>query len=680
MTTTDTAAAAAAAIEAAYSLFGFIFEAKDLIEFRTIGGEGVVCDWVTQERASRVLTRLSATVSKGMQVYYGANPRSNRGGKAGDVALARCLVADFDGGTTVEQAAMRWREASIPEPTVIVRTGGGVHAYWRLSEPMTDLGLWSGYQKALALRLGSDSSICDAPRLLRVPGFRNWKYPEEPLCVVHEAEPDHIWSLEEFPAPLEASRPLEGSRVGVEPGSLSDLSRRFLEDGFLMRKGRRTTVFTVACDMKARAWPIADAMSRIMSRAGMLGLSADELADLPRQVENAYLAERQPCEGAAEAAEAAGVGLEGPPSRRIVPVPICSLVAQHPQMRRPILKGLLRAGETLNLISNPKMGKSFLVNQLALNVSQGKPWMGFELEKAGRVLIVDNELHPETSADRIPKMAAALGYAMEDLAGQLEVVNLRGELLDFHELDRELFAHRSAGEFDLVILDAFYRFLPAKMDENDNGSMARIYNLIDRWARMLDCAFVLVHHASKGQQGEKAVTDVGSGAGSMSRAADTHLILRQHKEADHVVLDARVRSWAPIEPRVLRWSYPTFTLAPYANAEDLAKPGRREADEDGWTAQRFVEECFTVETPGSDDWEERQTLPWAAVLSCAVERHGLSKGRAETLRALAQGKGLIRQDGKGRGIVWTRVPEKSDAGKVNNTNGADAVPDSGSNK
>jgi hypothetical protein len=46
MTTTDTAAAA---IEAAYQLLGFIFDADDLIEFRTLG-KVVGSTWAKQQQ------------------------------------------------------------------------------------------------------------------------------------------------------------------------------------------------------------------------------------------------------------------------------------------------------------------------------------------------------------------------------------------------------------------------------------------------------------------------------------------------------------------------------------------------------------------------------------------------------------------------------------------------------
>ncbi len=74
----------------------------------------------------------------------------------------------------------------------------------------------------------------------------------------------------------------------------------------------------------------------------------------------------------------------------------------------------------------------------------------------------------------------------------------------------------------------------------------------------LNCSFVLVHHASKGNQSVKSVTDVGAGAGSQSRATDTHLVLRHHQEPGCVVVDAAVRSWPPIEPQCLRWSFPVW--------------------------------------------------------------------------------------------------------------------------
>ena len=71
---------------------------------------------------------------------------------------------------------------------------------------------------------------------------------------------------------------------------------------------------------------------------------------------------------------------------------------------------------------------------------------------------------------------------------------------------------------------------------------------------------MLIHHTSKGNQSIKNVTDVGSGAGAQSRAADAHLILRRHKDEDIVVLESVVRSFQPNPPVCLRWNYPLWDV------------------------------------------------------------------------------------------------------------------------
>jgi hypothetical protein len=40
--------------------------------------------------------------------------------------------------------------------------------------------------------------------------------------------------------------------------------------------------------------------------------------------------------------------------------------------------------------------------------------------------------------------------------------------------------------------------MPRDTDENDNGTMAQVYNVLDAYAAKLQCAFVLIHHSTKG--------------------------------------------------------------------------------------------------------------------------------------------------------------------------------------
>ena len=184
------------------------------------------------------------------------------------------------------------------------------------------------------------------------------------------------------------------------------------------------------------------------------------------------------------------------------------------------------------------------------------------------MLIIDNELHPETSANRIPKVVEARGINIRKVQNDIYVDNQRGRLGNIEDLANQIEALKPYG-FKLIIIDAFYRAMPKGTDENDNGMVAGIYNLIDKYAAALDCAFVLIHHTSKGNQSLKAVTDVGAGAGSQSRASDTHVILRRHKERGVVVMESVVRSFPSVDAVCLRWDWPLWMRDDSLNPDDL---------------------------------------------------------------------------------------------------------------
>jgi hypothetical protein len=175
------------------------------------------------------------------------------------------------------------------------------------------------------------------------------------------------------------------------------------------------------------------------------------------------------------------------------------LLDRHTELRPPVIHGLLRRGETMNVIPTSKTGKSWLVVDLVLAVASGGKWLGaFEVD-GGEVLILDNELHGETLADRVSKVAAARGIPLSPLRERVTVKVLRGRLTDIHAL-RDYFRRKDPGRFKLVVLDSFYRLLPAGVSENDNAQMATVYNAIDAYADHLQACFVAIHHSSKGNQ------------------------------------------------------------------------------------------------------------------------------------------------------------------------------------
>lgn len=171
-----------------------------------------------------------------------------------------------------------------------------------------------------------------------------------------------------------------------------------------------------------------------------------------------------------------------------------------------------------------------------------------------------------------------MGLGTADYAGQLDVLPLRGKGVTLPRLAPHL-ENIETGRYRAIILDAWYRLIPAGMNENSNADVMQLYNTLDGYAADTAAAWLVVHHSSKGAQGEKSVTDVGAGAGAQSRAADSHLILREHEEGDGaVVLEAAVRSFKPVAPIGLRWEFPLWRRAYDLNTD--AVKGRKSPSEE----------------------------------------------------------------------------------------------------
>ncbi|HMQ17163.1 MAG TPA: AAA family ATPase, partial [Phycisphaerae bacterium] len=326
----------------------------------------------------------------------------------------------------------------------------------------------------------------------------------------------------------------------------------------------------------------------------------------------------------------------GPPIQP-TPLSVRELLTAHRTLRPAVIQGLLRRGETMNVIAPSKTGKSWLVLALAMAVATGRKWLDTFDTVAGDVLIIDNELHAETLAHRIPQVAECMRIGMNEIAETVYVQSLRGQLRDIFSM-RQYFESIEPGRYALVVLDAFYRFMPRDMDENDNGTMANIYNHVDALADRLRCSFVLIHHATKGNQSGKAVTDVGAGAGSQSRATDTHLVLRPHEEPGAVVLEAAVRSWPPVEPMALRWLFPLWKAAPDLDPTALRseKPKRKSDTPKAWTPESFVA-AFVTDEPQARD----------AILALAAEA-GMAEWKAAKFLRQAEAQELIFRWNTGR--------------------------------
>lgn len=308
----------------------------------------------------------------------------------------------------------------------------------------------------------------------------------------------------------------------------------------------------------------------------------------------------------------------------IAPIPFGDLVREYPAMRPEVINGILRQGETMNIISSAKIGKSFLAGGMAWSVATGRDWLSHTVTQS-KVLILDNELHPETLASRLDRIADAMMIGHADRAGAIDVIPLRGLGIDVENVSTELTIPE--GEYGLVIVDALYRWLPDGCSENDNAKMMRVYNRVDELAARWGAAVAIVHHSSKGDQGDKAQTDVGSGAGSIARAADVHLTIRPHQQFGLQVLEGSCRSFAKPEPVSIRYEYPL------------------------WEAVGCPAELKTSRPLGEASQEKNDAAGKQAILEEIPEGRHVAKRKLRDLVGMGDGRlsrllGLLVKDGK----------------------------------
>ena len=213
---------------------------------------------------------------EGWNIYAGPNPRKEKGQSGDDsVKLCRLLFADFDdvaGSAVISPAdivSAQIEEKDLPKPSLLINSGHGIHAYWRLSEPL-EPDKWRQVQQRLNLSIGSDLAIKNPERLMRLPGFKNVK--AEPVdCSIIYAEPDRVYKLEDIARHLislpKSKAPPAVTAAVDRPAPMEHKARVMLYaskwPSVAAGKGRNNAAFTHACQLRrdfdlpdAEAWEI----------------------------------------------------------------------------------------------------------------------------------------------------------------------------------------------------------------------------------------------------------------------------------------------------------------------------------------------------------------------------------------------------------------------------------------
>ena len=105
----------------------------------------------------------------------------------------RANFVDLDGMTDIPTALDTLRDAQMPPPSAVVKSGRGLHLYWLLQPlPAKALPVWQRVQDALVaacLPIGGDPAAKDCARVLRLVGSVNSKNGEVVRGLVFDPTP-----------------------------------------------------------------------------------------------------------------------------------------------------------------------------------------------------------------------------------------------------------------------------------------------------------------------------------------------------------------------------------------------------------------------------------------------------------------------------------------------------------
>jgi len=287
-----------------------VLEPGQLYELRPVPFVSGGSVWTTPEEIPDHVPSLMAWNRLKSNPYFSLNIRQFRGAtKGADSSAGSLIVGDFDNGIGLDVVKEKLKAAGLPEPTAIVCTSPDHwHCYWRLSERLPDLATFKRLQRGLAEALGSCPNVHSFQQVMRLPGpFCNVKpeRPAMPRVKIMACDPNRIHDVDLFPMaaedPVFEAVPLEKLAIAIEKNSLSDNSRKLVQDGIVFPdKGRRASIYEAGRDMNARGWTLADSTAVLVAVGQKLKLEPDNLADVPRQVRNAFSTPASPGYAAAE--------------------------------------------------------------------------------------------------------------------------------------------------------------------------------------------------------------------------------------------------------------------------------------------------------------------------------------------------------------------------------------------
>ena len=400
--------------------------------------------------ADNIVTgRIDSALRDEENLYFSAGIFKDRWRRFEDMKPPQWLWADLD-----EIDPLTVTELGLQPTLAWESSPGRYQAMWRLSRKIRPES-FDKLNQALSYYLGADKGGWDRTQVLRIPGTRNWKYPNGPMVTLLWYEPDVVYQPNDIWHQVRESIPqslwAEDKRVTKEPPRAMPARVRGLinRPADQIVEGERSSVmWKMECLLAEANWS-EDDIFRVVSRSAWnkwvdVGTGERRLrteirkamrhvlvggrvrdGDERKETSAAGAGERERMvdrhsDGGADTGrgESGGAGDEDEDGESdvgesvlVLPrVPYDSFMAMVMEEPRWLIEGIWTAGSQGILGGEPKTSKTTLGLGLAMSVASGECLFGYPEFRvprgmSGPVLFVQEENAPWMIQDRMVKLA-----------------------------------------------------------------------------------------------------------------------------------------------------------------------------------------------------------------------------------------------------------------------------------
>lgn len=493
----------------------------------------------------------------GRNAYAVRNPiRDDCGGSAsdGDIIAAFAAFADCDD----EQAAANLWSFVGPKYTYGVTTGTvpcpRPHPYWEFTDPVTDMMAWTDLQKRIAASLGSDPTVVNPSRIMRIAGTITWpdakKQARGYVQELATIRTDYNDAAERQPVPFERLQRAFGQAApaAVEaPVSALDintgpkpLDREGAAQSVLSGEEWHNNIIRLVASYVSKGLTDAE-IHGLTDHMTLPGYSVDQTrAEVQKAIDGArskgWAPEPAP-ELRTEPATTPPQADEAPAPVKIPFIPWAEIDLEQIPRTRFVYNGFYARGYTSLTIAAPKVGKSMLALTEAIDMATGFGSLSGAENESLRVIYFNAEDDQDVINNRVAAALKHYSIDQDAIAGKLFAtsgVDWEGFYLSYGEngeINEALFQALEASirenEIDVLMMDPLQDMTSAP---ETNDAFRALGRRLRRLASDTDIAIGVVHHTRKIAPGVAPSVDDARGGSALRGTSRFNRVLAQMSE------------------------------------------------------------------------------------------------------------------------------------------------------